>query len=93
MRPTLLRCTTSALPYSFELQFQGIELVIVELFELNQLLPCAGCASEELIELELQGSRIAVLGVLQQERDEKRHLRRRRVHRQLPCIRELKNRP
>jgi len=71
---------------------QRIELVIVELFELNELWPCSGSASDELIELQLQRSRVTVLGVLQQERDEKRHLRRSRVHRQLPRIRVLKNR-
>jgi hypothetical protein len=59
---------------SFELTLQRIELVIVELFELNELSPCSGSASDQLIELQLQRSRVTVLGVLQQERDEKRHL-------------------
>jgi hypothetical protein len=84
--------TTSTLVQSLELMLQRIELVIVELLELNQLWPCSGSASDELIELQLQRSRVTVLGVLQQERDEKGHLRRSRVHRQLPRIRELKYR-
>jgi hypothetical protein len=77
---------------ALELTLQSIELVIVELFELNELGPCSGSASDELIELQLQGSRVTVLCVLQQERNKKRHLRRSRVHRQLPRIRELKHR-
>ena len=40
----------------------------------------------QLIEFEVQRPRIAILGVLKQERDEKRDLRRNCVHRQLPRI-------
>jgi hypothetical protein len=88
----LLSCSTSTVPHSLELLFQRFELIIVERFEMNELWPRARGASDELIELQMHRSRVTVLRVLQQERDEKRHLRRRRVHRQLPRIRELKHR-
>jgi hypothetical protein len=52
--------TTSTLVQSLELTLQRIELVIVELFELNELWPCSGSASDELIELQLQRSRVTV---------------------------------
>jgi hypothetical protein len=61
--------TTSSLAHSLELLFQTIELVIVEPFELNELWPRSGRASDELVDLQLQRSRVTVLGVLQQERD------------------------
>jgi len=77
---------TFTLAQSFELIFQRIELVIVEPFEVHEPRPRSGCASEELIELQLQRLRVTVLRILQQERDEKRDLRRGRVHRQLPRI-------
>jgi hypothetical protein len=47
---------------SLELTLQRFELVIVELFELNELGPRSGSASDELIELQLQRSRVTVLG-------------------------------
>ena len=58
---------------------------------LHELRPCRRRASDELVELQLQRSRVAVLRVLQEERDEECHLRRGRVHRQLPRIGELKH--
>jgi hypothetical protein len=78
--------TTSTLVQSLKLMLQRIELVIVKLLELYELRPCSGSASDEFIELQLQRSRVTVLGVLQQERNKKRHLGRSRVHRQLPRI-------
>ena len=65
-----LRLLLSKLAQPLEFFLERDELVLVKFLEIHQLWPGAGRASDQLIELQLQRPGIAVLGVLQEERDE-----------------------
>src|SRR5260370_38866318 len=79
----------AALRYAIELLLQAREVVIREPLEIHEARSRTLGRAQQLVQLELQRPGVAVLRVLQQKCDEKRDLRRERVHRQLPRIRKM----
>jgi len=53
----------------FELVFGGVQPLVAEALEVDQLIACTRGAADELIELELQHTRVSILGVLNEEGD------------------------
>ena len=62
------------LAYPLELMFEGGQLFIVVALEVNQLIACARSAANQLVQLELQRTRVSILGVLKEKGDEERDL-------------------
>ena len=60
------------LAYPLELMFEGGQLFIVVALEVNQLIACARSAANQLVQLELQRTRVSILGVLKEKGDEER---------------------
>src|SRR5207245_3271705 len=90
--PPTLSAFSTALRDALEFFLQACELFIREPLQIDEARPRALSRAKELVEFELQRARVAVLRVLQQKRDQKRHLRRKGVHRELPRVGKMKAR-
>src|SRR5688500_11443497 len=80
-RMTLL---VHAMPEPLELALELGELVVGPLLEVDERRACAFDPAQQLVELEVNGLRIAVLRVLDEEHHEERHDRGAGVDHQLP---------
>src|SRR5690606_31259391 len=76
-----------------ELFTQGVELMVAELFGLNEAIVCFLDREDQLIEFGLHRLAVAILAVLQDEDHEEGNDRRRGIDNELPGLREAKERP
>ena len=81
------------MPDVFELLMQFVQLLVGHFLKVHQLVAGAFDGSNQLIQLEMHGARVAVLGVLNQEHHQERDDGCPRVDDQLPCVREVEYRP
>src|SRR5439155_13502547 len=71
----------------------ALDLVEILFLGLHEFAARVRCCAEELIELEVDRARVAVLRVLDEEDHEERYYGGRRVHVELPLRREPEKRP
>src|ERR1051325_5517997 len=73
-----------------ELLLQLLEIVIGELFQIDELIARAFDRADQLVQLEMLGFRVTVLGVLNQEHHQKCNDSRAGIDNKLPSVRKLK---
>jgi hypothetical protein len=73
-----------------EVLAECFEVRVGEIFDLNHFVARASEGMNDFIELEVNGTSVAILGVLNEEDDQKCHDSGSRIHDELPSIREMK---
>ena len=76
---------------SLKLLLQFLEIVIRELFQIDELIACAFHGADQLVQLEVHGFGVTVLCVLNQKHHQKRDDSRGRVNDELPCVGKMKS--
>ena len=71
---------------------QNVELLLAQVFDVDQPVRGAGDGRHQLVQLELHRARVLVLRVLDQEHHEERHDGRSRVDDELPGVGKVKER-
>jgi hypothetical protein len=80
------------LPQAVEFLPELFELLVGKFFEVDELVASPLQRSDELVELQVNGDSVPVLGVLDQEHHQERYDGRARVDDELPGIGEMKER-
>src|SRR5688572_28301478 len=75
-----------------ELPLQALKLLVREVLHVDELVARLGDRADQLVELELNHARVAVLSALNEKEHQERDDRRARVDHELPRVGELKQR-
>ena len=78
---------------ALEFFLETLKFLVAEVFKVDQTRSSTVEGSEQLVELEMNGFAVAVLGVLNQEDDEEGNDSGARIDHQLPRVRVMKERP
>jgi hypothetical protein len=77
----------------FESASDLLDFTVRQMFYPNELVPGVTRGADEFVEFCLNGGRIAILRVLNQENHQESHDRRGCIHDQLPCVGPVEHRP